>query len=44
LFDEFFRKYEAKLSLDVGASAKNAVSGQAVVRELEKFCRNPIQC
>ena len=44
LFDEFFRKYEMKLSLDVGPKAKNAVSGQAVVRELERYCKNPIQC
>jgi arsenite oxidase small subunit len=44
LFDDFFRKYEAKLSLDVGPRARNAVVGQAVVRELEKFCRNPVQC
>ena len=44
LFDEFFRKYEFKLSLDVGPKAKNAVAGRAVVRELEKFCRNSIQC
>lgn len=44
LFAEFFRKYEMKLSLDVGPKAKNAVTGQAVVRELEKFCKNPIQC
>jgi len=44
LFDEFFRKYEAKLSLEVGSRARNAVSGQTVVRELEKFCRNSIQC
>jgi arsenite oxidase small subunit len=44
LFDEFFRKYEMKLSLEVGPKARNAVSGQSVVRELEKFCRNPIQC
>lgn len=44
LFDEFFRKYEFKLSLDVGPKAKNAVAGKAAVRELEKFCRNPIQC
>jgi arsenite oxidase small subunit len=44
LFDEFFRKYEMKLSLDVGPRAKNAVAGQAVVRELDKFCKNPIQC
>ena len=44
LFEEFFRKYEMKLSLEVGPNAKNAVAGQAVVRELEKFCRNSIQC
>ncbi len=44
LFDEFFRKYEFKLSLDVGPKAKHAVAGKAAVRELEKFCRNPIQC
>ena len=44
LFDEFFRKYEMKLSLDLGAKAKNAVRGQSVVRELDKFCRNSVQC
>ena len=44
LFDAFFRKYEMKLSLDVGPAARNAVAGQAVVRELERFCRNPVQC
>lgn len=44
LFNEFFRKYEAKLSLEVGPKAMNAVSGRAVVRELDKFCRNSIQC
>lgn len=44
LFDAFFRKYAAKLSLDVGANAHEAVSGQAVVQPLEKFCRNPVQC
>lgn len=44
LFDEFFRKYEMKLSLDVGPKARNTVAGQAVVRELERFCKNTIQC
>ena len=44
LFDDFFRKYQAKLSLEVGARARDQVAGQAVVRELERFCRNPIQC
>jgi arsenite oxidase small subunit len=44
LFDDFFRKYEMKLSLEVGPKAKSLVAGQSVVRELEKYCRNPIQC
>lgn len=44
LFDDFFRKYEMKLSLEVGPKARHPVGGQSVVRELEKFCRNPIQC
>ena len=44
LFDAFFTKYAMKLSLDLGPKANNAVSGKAVVRELEKFCRNTVQC
>jgi arsenite oxidase small subunit len=44
LFDDFFTKYAAKLSLEVGPKARNASGQQVVVRELEKFCRNPIQC
>lgn len=43
LFDEFFRKYEFKLGLDVGPKAHQPVR-QAVVIELAKFCRNSIQC
>jgi len=44
LFDAFFKKYETKLSLDVGPKARNAVTGQTVVSELTKFCRNTIRC
>jgi len=44
LFDDFFRKYEMKLSLDVGAKAKHPVADRTTVRLLEKFCRNSIQC
>lgn len=44
LFNDFFRKYQAKLSFDVGPSAINPVAREAVVRELEKFCRNTVQC
>ncbi len=44
LFDDFFKKYEMKLSIDVGKKAKNAVQTTAVVRELDRFCRNAIKC
>jgi arsenite oxidase small subunit len=44
LFDDFFKKYEAKLSIDVGSKAKNTVQSKAVVRALDRFCRNPIKC
>jgi Rieske Fe-S protein len=44
LFDAFFRKYEMKLSLDVGPTAHNSVTGRAVVQALDRFCKNPIQC
>lgn len=43
LFEEFFRKYEAKLSLEVGPRARDRVR-DAVVTELSRFCRNSIQC
>ena len=44
LFDDFFKKYEMKLSLEVGPNAKQTVARPAVVRELEQFCRNPVRC
>jgi arsenite oxidase small subunit len=44
LFDDFFKKYEMKLSIDMGKKAKNAVQTTAVVRELDKFCRNSVKC
>ncbi len=44
LFDEFFKKYEAKLSIEVGSRAKNVVAQRTVVRELAKFCRNAVKC
>ena len=39
LFDDFFKKYEAKLSLEVGANARHSVAGRSTVLELERFCR-----
>jgi len=44
LFDAFFKKYEMKLSFEVGPKARNSVAGTTTVSTLEKFCRNPIQC
>lgn len=44
LFSEFFRKYEMKLSLEMGARAINPVSDQSIVSDLSHFCRNTIQC
>jgi arsenite oxidase small subunit len=44
LFDDFFKKYEAKLSIEVGSKAKNAVAKTSVVKELDKFCRNAVKC
>lgn len=44
LFDDFFKKYEAKLSIEVGSKAKNAVVQKTVVKELDKYCRNPVKC
>jgi arsenite oxidase small subunit len=44
LFDDFFKKYEAKLSIEVGSKAKNAVAATSVLKELDKFCRNPVKC
>jgi len=44
LFDDFFKKYEMKLSLEVGPNARQTVARQTVVRELDRFCRNPVRC
>lgn len=43
LFDDFFKKYEMKLSLEV-PNAKQAVARQSTVRELDRYCRNPVRC
>lgn len=44
LFDDFFKKYEMKLSLEVGPNAKQTVAARSTVRELDRFCRNPVRC
>lgn len=44
LFDDFFRKYEMKLSMEMGSGVRRASAERAMVRELEQFCRNPVRC
>lgn len=44
LFDDFFNKYEFKLSLEVGPKARQAVVGRSTVRELDRYCRNAVRC
>ena len=44
MFNEFFAKYEFRLALDNGGSARRAVSGSAVVTELENYCRQQVKC
>ena len=43
-FDRFFAKYELKLGIEYGAKGRAPVDGTSVVRELEQYCRNTIQC
>ena len=43
-FDEFFRKYDFRLQLDVGPRARNAVEGTTVVRELTRYSSQWAQC
>ena len=44
LFDDFFAKYEFKLSYEVGPKARQAVVGRSTVRELDRYCRNAVRC
>jgi len=45
LYDAFFAKYEFKLALDYGGDkARRQISGRAVVRELQQFCKQQVRC
>jgi Rieske Fe-S protein len=43
-FDAVYAKYEVKLGLEYGSRGRAPVDGTSVVRELEQYCRNTIQC
>lgn len=45
MFDAFFAKFEFKLALDHGAgSVRRQVTGRAVVRDLQQFCKQQVRC
>ncbi|MFN3629347.1 MAG: (2Fe-2S)-binding protein [Casimicrobiaceae bacterium] len=43
-FEPFFRKYEFKLAMELGARVKEAAGPSVKVEELTAFCRNIAQC
>jgi len=44
LFEEFFNKYNFRLSLDFSGHARSAVRGRCVVSELTDYCRQQVKC
>ncbi|MCE9641790.1 MAG: (2Fe-2S)-binding protein [Betaproteobacteria bacterium] len=45
MFEAFFAKYEFKLAIEYGDKrARQPVTGAAVVAELQKYCRQQVQC
>jgi len=44
VFNEFFSKYEFRLSLEYGSKARAAVEGSCMVSELEQYCRQQVKC
>jgi arsenite oxidase small subunit len=44
MFDEFFRKYEFRLQMEMGNRARNTVEGAAVVREMARYSAQWAQC
>lgn len=44
MFNEFFAKYAFRLALDNGGAARRAVQGNAVVTELENYCKQQVKC
>lgn len=44
LFNEFFSKYEFRLTLEYGDNARASVKGSCVVSELAQYCRQQVKC
>jgi len=43
-FDEFFRKYEFRLQLEMGSRARSTVEGTSIVRPLEQYSVQWARC
>ena len=44
MFNAFFRKYEMKLTLDMGGRARQAAGDACPVSELDNYCRQQVRC
>lgn len=45
MFDAFFAKFEFKLALEHGAgSVRRQVTGRAVVKDLQQYCKQQVRC
>jgi len=44
MFDEFFSRFEIKLSLEHSGRAREAAAGTAVVQPIEAYCRQLMRC
>jgi len=44
MFNRFFEKFAFRLATEHGSSARQAVSGSAIVTELENYCRQQVKC
>ena len=44
MFSEFFAKYEFKLAMEYGGTARQAVRETCVVTELDNYCKQQVKC
>ena len=44
MFQQFFAKYEMRLSLEQGDPPRKASTGTCVVQELENYCKQQVKC
>jgi hypothetical protein len=45
MFNQFFSKYEMRLSLELGSTqARQRVTGKTTVTALARFCRQQVRC